>query len=41
MTQEGVIAQLAVKPAADDPRFTCFSYLNTDNKKYVFHSQQE
>lgn len=27
MTQEGVIAQLAVKASADDPTFPCFSYL--------------
>lgn len=38
MTQEGVIAQLAVKPTADNPSFTRFSYLSTDRKKYVFHS---
>lgn len=33
MTQEGVIAQLAVKPTADDPSFICFSNLSTDRKK--------
>lgn len=41
MTQVGVIAQLAVEPTADDPSFTCFSYLSTYWQKWVFHSQQE
>lgn len=41
MTQEGVIAQLAVKPTADDLRFACFSYLSTDGTEYVFHSRRQ
>lgn len=32
MTQEGVISQQTVKPAADNPGFTSFSYFTTDTR---------